>query len=157
MKTPIVFKKSLPSESQLLSDIAINAKGYWGYSQEQLDLWRKDLRIEASYITENHVRSIWRGNQTVGFFAIVKGDPDRLDHLWISPESIGKGYGKQAIDEIQKISRQLSIRQLTIISDPDAEGFYLHHGAIRIGEQESIPQNRMLPKLRLVTDSISEE
>lgn len=149
---PLVFKASLPSESETLSEIAILAKGHWGYAQELLDLWRKDLRIEASYIERHSVTSLWQGAQIIGFFAIVKGQANMLDHLWILPPYIGKGYGKQALDEIKTISRELLVSDLTIISDPNAEGFYLHHGAVRIGEHPSKPQNRMLPKLRLQID-----
>ncbi len=150
-KSP-VFKASLPSESESLSEIAILAKGHWGYAQELLDLWRKDLQVEASYIEKHSVFSLWLGSKIIGFFAIVKGQPNMLDHLWILPPYIGKGHGKQAIAEIKAICKKHLISDLTIISDPNAEGFYLHHGAVRIGEHPSKPQNRMLPKLHLQID-----
>ena len=44
----ITFKDAQPEHGELLSDIAIESKGYWGYSRHQLDIWRKDLRIESS-------------------------------------------------------------------------------------------------------------
>ncbi len=147
-----VFRASLPEESATLSDIAIRSKGHWGYPQEQLDLWREGLRIEPDYISKNTLRSLQIEERTIGFFAIVEGSPHMLDHLWILPEFIGFGYGKLALLEIKTICRQRSIPSLTIISDPDAESFYLHHGAVRIGEHPSIPQNRLLPKLRLDID-----
>jgi hypothetical protein len=37
--------------------------------------------------------------------------------------------------------------QATIVSDPNAEGFYLRMGAQRSGEVESTPRGRYLPKL----------
>lgn len=147
-----VFRPSLPAEANTLSEIAIRSKGHWGHPQELLDLWREGLRIEPAYISKNTLRSLQIGKQSIGFFAIAEGSPHMLDHLWILPEFIGFGYGKLALLEIKKICRERSIPSLTIISDPDAEGFYLHHGAIRIGEHPSIPQNRLLPKLRLDID-----
>jgi hypothetical protein len=70
-----------------------------------------------------------------------------LDHLWLLPNAIGKGIGNRAFKEIEKECLRLGIRKFSVVSDPNAEGFYLHQGAKRIGEVESIPQKRMLPKL----------
>jgi len=56
---------SLPSESEILSDIAIESKGHWGYSREQLEIWRKDLKIEEEYIQEHTVCSIWKDSEIV--------------------------------------------------------------------------------------------
>ena len=147
----IVFKKSLPFESKKLSHIAITSKGHWGHSQEQLDLWREGLTIKEDYIQRHTLRTIYVDNTPAGFFAIVAEEPPTLDHLWLLPEYIGKGIGAKAIAEIRRLAKQLGIESLRIISDPNAEGFYLHQGATKVGEFESIPQNRMLPVLQLPT------
>jgi N-acetylglutamate synthase-like GNAT family acetyltransferase len=139
---------SLPEESEILSDIALESKGHWGYSREQLEIWRKDLKIEEKYIQEHSVRTIWKDSKIVGFFAIIEGKENLLDHLWLHPEVIGTGLGSLAFREIIKEMERLEIEDFYIISDPDAEGFYLHQGAKKVGEVESIPQNRMLPKLQ---------
>lgn len=144
-----VFKRSLPEESEKLSAIAVRSKGHWGYSQELLESWRKDLSISSDYIVAHTNRSIWLDKQIIGFFSIVQSPTPLLDNLWLLPERIGQGIGKQAIREIISCARLLDIPALEIISDPYAEGFYLHHGAIRIGEHPSVPQDRMLPKLQL--------
>ncbi|WOO39518.1 GNAT family N-acetyltransferase [Rubellicoccus peritrichatus] len=146
----IDFRKAQLKEADLLSDIAIESKGYWGYPAELLNLWRKDLHIEKEYIEKNTVRTIWRNSEIVGFFAIKEEKEVILDHLWLLPKAIGQGIGSKAFREIEKECSLLEISSFVIVSDPDAEGFYLHQGAIKIGEVESIPQNRMLPKLRYV-------
>jgi len=38
---------------------------------------------------------------------------------------------------------------LLVESDPNAEGFYLHHGARRLGERRSVTTKRLLPLLWL--------
>jgi hypothetical protein len=143
----IAFTVTQPEEAEVLSDIAIESKGHWGYSKEQLDLWRKDLFITKEHIEEQTVRTIWMNSKRVGFFAIKRGKENLLNHLWLLPHAIGKGIGNLAFEEIKKECTILGIKEIVIISDPDAEGFYLHQGAKRVGEIESIPQNRMLPKL----------
>ncbi|PHO19494.1 hypothetical protein CPU12_00885 [Malaciobacter molluscorum LMG 25693] len=144
----IEFRDAITEQSQLLSDIAIESKGYWGYSREQLDIWRKDLRIEKEYIENNLIKIVYQNSNPVGFFSIKSGTLKKeLDHLWLLPEIIGKGVGNIVFDKIINECKRLNISKFTIVSDPDAEGFYLHKGAKRIGEVESISQKRMLPLL----------
>ena len=134
--------------TELLRDTLITSKGYWGYSQEQLEKWRSNLRFEEEYITRNTVKLILKDKEVIGFFAIVKGDSDELDHLWLLPKAIGKGYGNLIFGQILSECNTLGISNFYIISDPDAEGFYLKKGALKVGEVYSEPQKRMLPKLK---------
>lgn len=144
----ITFRSASIEESDILSDLAIKSKGHWGYSKQQLDNWRSDLRVGQNYIQEHIVRTIWSDSELVGFFAIKTGRVNALDHLWLLPEAIGKGIGVQAFKEVIKECEASGIDAFTIVSDPNAEGFYLKEGAKRIGEVESTPKNRLLPKLR---------
>lgn len=134
--------------TELLRDTLIKSKGYWGYSQKQLEEWRSNLRFEEEYITRNTVKLILKDNEVIGFFAIVKGDSDELDHLWLLPNAIGKGYGNLVFEQIISECNTLELSTFYIISDPDAEGFYLKKGAIKVGEEYSEAQKRMLPKLK---------
>ncbi|WP_039913705.1 GNAT family N-acetyltransferase [Cellvibrio mixtus] len=134
--------------TELLRDILIASKGYWGYSQEQLEIWKSNLRFEEKYITRNTVKLILQDEEIIGFFAIAKGDSDELDHLWLLPKAIGKGYGNLVFAQILSECNTLGIPSFYVISDPDAEGFYLKKGALKVGEVYSEPQKRMLPKLK---------
>ncbi len=144
----IEFPRAVPGQAEILSDLAIESKGYWGYSNARLETWRKDLRIEKEYIAAHLVRTIVVDGRLIGFFAIKRdASEDVLDHLWLSPEAIGRGIGGLTFRKIREDCAALGIVEIAIISDPNAEGFYLRQGAVRIGEVESVPQNRMLPKL----------
>ena len=134
--------------TELLRDTLIASKGYWGYSQEQLEKWKSNLRFEEEYITRNTVKLILKDKEVIGFFAIVKGDSDELDHFWLLPKAIGKGYGNLVFEQILSECNALEISNFYVISDPDAEGFYLKKGAVKVGEVYSEPQKRMLPKLK---------
>jgi len=134
--------------AELLRDTLITSKGYWGYSQEQLEQWRSNLKFEEEYFARNIVKLVMAESEVIGFFAIVKGDIDELDHLWLLPKAIGKGYGNLVFDEILLECKAQDITEFYIISDPDAEGFYLKKGALKVGEFYSEHQKRMLPKLK---------
>jgi N-acetylglutamate synthase-like GNAT family acetyltransferase len=136
--------------AELLRDTLIASKGYWGYSQEQLEQWRANLTFEAEYIARNTVKLVMAESDLIGFFAIVKGDIDELDHLWLLPKAIGKGYGNLVFEQVLAECKTLEITEFFIISDPDAEGFYLKKGALKVGEVYSEPQKRMLPKLKFL-------
>lgn len=145
----VKFPRATSDQAEALSKVAIESKAHWGYSNELIEVWRDIMKVEEAYITENMVRSIVADGETVGFFAIKRSDDeDILDHLWLLPKAIGRGIGKQAFEEIKKECRLLGIEEFVVISDPNAEGFYLRQGCERIGQVESKPQKRMLPKLR---------
>jgi N-acetylglutamate synthase-like GNAT family acetyltransferase len=135
------------NDAELLRDVLITSKGYWGYSQDQLEQWKSNLRFEVAYIARNTVKLIIKDNEVIGFFAIVKGDTNQLDHLWLVPKAIGKGYGNLVFEQIVAECDRLDISNFYITSDPNAEGFYLKKGALKVGEVYSEPQKRMLPKL----------
>jgi GNAT superfamily N-acetyltransferase len=132
-----------------LTAVRIQSKGYWGYSNETLASWGPAMQITPEYIRSNLVRNIYSEGLLVGFYAIQRGDEDVLDHLWLLPQVIGKGMGRAALSHAVHYAGQCGIKSLRIVSDADAEGFYLHLGAKRVGEIFSPLQNRMLPVLAL--------
>lgn len=153
----LTFIDAEAKDAALLRDLLITSKGYWGYSQEQLEKWRSNLTFKEEYIARNTVKLIVKENDVIGFFALVKGDSNELDHLWLLPNAIGKGYGNRAFDQILAECEALGISDFFIISDPDAEGFYLKKGALKVGEIYSEPQQRMLPKLKYKVSLATEQ
>lgn len=144
----LYFIDAEEKHADLLRDTLIASKGYWGYSHDQLEIWRSNLRFKESYIARNTVKLVLDESEVIGFFAIVKGDVDELDHFWLLPKAIGKGNGNLVFERIISECQALNILEFQIISDPDAEGFYLKKGAFKVGEVYSEPQKRMLPKLK---------
>ncbi|WP_045827123.1 GNAT family N-acetyltransferase [Teredinibacter turnerae] len=132
----------------LLRDTLISSKGYWGYTQGQLEQWRANLNFEDAYIARNIVKLVLDDTGVIGFFALIRGEVNELDHLWLLPRAIGKGYGNRVFEQILTEFVLLDITEFYLTSDPNAEGFYLKKGAFKVGEVYSEPQNRMLPRLK---------
>lgn len=143
------IRASHESDAGDLTAVRIQSKGHWGHSSETLASWGPAMQITPEYIRSNLVRSIYSEGQLVGFYAIQRGDEDVLDHLWLLPRAIGKGMGRAALSHAVQSAGQCGIKTLRIVSDADAEGFYLHLGAQKIGELFSPLQNKMLPVLLL--------
>ena len=74
----------------------------------------------------------------VGFYALERdGGRLRLEHFWLAPSLIGCGLGRQLFEHAVQAAQMLAAAELLIEADPNAEGFYLHMGAQRIGETVS--------------------
>ncbi|MDJ0568095.1 MAG: GNAT family N-acetyltransferase [Pleurocapsa sp. MO_192.B19] len=142
------IRKGQPSESELLSDLALRSKAYWGYSQEFIDACRKELTYSPEDIQSNHIFVAEIDNSIVGFYALAILSPIEieLEALFIEPVYIGQGYGRKLIDHAKTISHQLGRQVIIIQGDPNAASFYLAVGGKLIGETEStsIP-DRYLP------------
>jgi hypothetical protein len=145
----VEFRNSRETDAADLTVIRFKSKGHWSYSNEMLESWRPAMQITGDYIRTNLVRNIYSDGMLVGFYAITQGETDYLDHLWLLPQIIGKGVGREAMSHITASAKQRGIRSLRIVSDADAEGFYLKFGAKKISEFFSPIQNRILPVLEL--------
>ncbi|MFT5705923.1 MAG: hypothetical protein ACI9ES_000193 [Oceanospirillaceae bacterium] len=148
------FIEAQPSENILLRDILIESKGYWGYSREQLDIWRSSLKFESEYIASNTVKLITKDSKVIGFYALTRSDIDELDHLWLLPEAIGLGNGNTTFEQILRECASVGIGEFFITSDPDAVGFYLKKGAVLVEGIYSVPQKRMLPRLKYLLTAL---
>jgi GNAT superfamily N-acetyltransferase len=69
-----------------------------------------------------------------------------LTHLFVAPEAIGQGIGHALFDAAVRLAAAAGARRLSILSDPNAAGFYDKMGAMRHGEapSDAVPR-RMLP------------
>ena len=145
----ITIRAALPHQVTELSSIALKAKGYWGYSSEQLDLWRTEfLTVSAAYLKDNRVWVACVAQlQPVGFAAIEQhGEEAILEHLWVLPDYIGRGIGKRLFLHVAA-----TIPRFVFTSDPHADAFYYKLGAQKIGDYYSVLQKKMLTKFEYVS------
>ena len=145
--TGIVLRAARQAEAALLGEIALRAKGYWGYDQEFLEACRSELTFTAQDIQERHIVVAESAGTVIGFYSLDGHPPEgELGNMWLEPTAIGTGLGKQLWTHAVKTAQAAGFKQLSIEAEPKAEGFYLAMGAERIGETPSgsIP-GRFLP------------
>lgn len=132
----LVLSPAGPSDAPLLTEIIRQGKAHWGYPAEWLTLWRDELAINADQIEAWHVRTAAVEGRLVGFFALRKqGEDWWLEHLWLIAARIGKGFGGELFRHAVTVAAELGADRLRIEAAPNAEGFYLHMGAVREGER----------------------
>lgn len=141
--------KASPSDAPILSSIAKKSKKHWGYSDEQIEKWENEFLITSEEILNQIVFFLKTNNETIGFYSLWnKEGKYELEHLWLLPNFIGKGLGKKLFDHLINTAKRKKVNTFCIISDPNAESFYIKMGAIKIDEKESSIPGRMLPILQ---------
>lgn len=139
-------------DAEAVSQIAFAAKSFWNYPESWLKLWKDSLTITPEYIETNEVYLAESDEKILGFYALIlEGKKVRLDHLWISPENIGGGIGKNLVANAIEKAKSLGAAFMEIESDPNAEGFYQKQGAVKISEikSEIEGRTRILPIMRI--------
>ncbi|HZY44069.1 MAG TPA: GNAT family N-acetyltransferase [Anaerolineae bacterium] len=148
----IDLRRARSTEADQLTTIAIAAKRQWGYPDRWIDLWREQLTIAADYIAAHEVYAATIDQVIVGFYAVSdSGSISILDHLWVQPNSIGRGVGRRLLQHAIDQAKRSGAHSIEIESDPNAEGFYQHMGARRVSvkRHELEGQARELPVLRI--------
>ena len=148
----MIIRPAATDEAARLSDIAHDAKRHWGYPEHWIKHWQDDLTISPEFIATNQVFLAEKDDQILGFYAlIIRQDKAELDHMWVAPEHIGSGVGKELFIHAMQSAARRNVSEIEILSDPNAEGFYRKMGAHRIGEtaSEIDGQPRILPRLSI--------
>lgn len=119
-----------------------------GYSTALLQLWHNDLTITAAQIVRQptYVAVVREVPVAVGMLG-AHPDGIKLVHLWVRPDLIGSGVGRQLFTHLCQIARTGGFSQVYIEADPHAVGFYERMGAVQIGSVAT-PHGRSLPLLR---------
>ena len=135
-----------------MTQLALDAKRYWGYPEHWIKHWEADLTISPDFIRDNHVFVFESDGEIRGFYALcVTGEKAELEHMWVTPASIGTGIGKELFLDAMERAAALDVRGVEITADPNAAGFYTRMGARQIGEMDSPVdgQARKLPRLKI--------
>ena len=144
------IRKASTEDSESLTRIAHDAKRHWGYPEHWIRHWQADLTISSDYLSANQVFLAESGDQIIGFYALVMDrDKAELDHLWVTPDHIGTGVGKELFIHAMQQAARRNVTEVEISSDPNAAGFYKKMGAHQAGETISKidGQQRVLPRL----------
>ncbi len=153
-------RRACPTESEELSALAVSAKALWGYSAQQLALWSGDLRISRESIVAEPTFVAEEDARPVGVAQLdTKAVPWALECLWVHPSAVGRGVGTLLVRHLLALARANGQSALHIDSDPNAEAFYLHLGAQRVGElpapMEGQP-SRTRPQLTLSVENAAD-
>lgn len=157
----LVIRRVKPEEADLLTEISLQSKAYWNYPESFFRAWLPELTITYQYIKDNIVRAVQLGEHLVGYYSLVQLRHDLevagevlacgywLEHMFVLPHWIGRGYGTAMMDHLQAICRARGIDTLKVLADPNARPFYEKTGWRFLRDFPSTIPGRTTPMLQL--------
>ena len=148
----ISIVRTKPEFADTLTQITISAKRHWKYPEKWIQLWLPQLTITAEYVSENEVWAASDEGRIVGYYALRQVNRDCwLDNLWVLPGFMDRGIGRSLFEHALGRCRELDGSILKIEADPNAQGFYEHMGARKVGEHHTSVENqpRILPLMEI--------
>ena len=138
-------------EHATLTDLCIRAKAHWGYDDIFMAMCREEMTITPNDITPGNFQVAERDGVLTGVVSLAPCDDGiEIDLIYVDPDHMGMGVGRKLMGWAVNAARAMNADKLVIVADPHAEAFYLHLGAVRVGEYPSGSiSGRMLPKLIL--------
>lgn len=131
------------------------SKAYWGYSEEQIEMWSEVLTISKEYIATKSVYKLVVNNEIVGYYSFFHESEEtiELDNLFVWPDFIGKGFGQILMKDFLLRLENSGIKKVVLDAEPKAEKFYEKIGFVKVGEIQTSIKDRFLPKMELLLDS----
>lgn len=145
------IKKANSNSHKILTEITKKSKAFWGYSNEQIEIWSEFLTVSKEYIETNPVYNLVVEDQIIGYYSFFHESENtiKLDNLFVLPEFIGKGFGKILMNDFLNRLKDIDVQKVILNSEPNAEAFYKKFGFVKIGQIETSIKDRFLPIMEL--------
>jgi len=148
------IRRATTDDACALTELTMRSKANWRYDEDFLRDARADLEFQpGKFLPDFHVYVLEENCRMLDFCSLIPGEEGRMElhDLFVEPDCIGKGFGKQLWDHAVQVARSQGFRTLVLAADPNAEPFYVRQGAIRVGEKTSpVRPDRRLPVLEFV-------
>ena len=151
MELPTI-RKARPDEAESISQVAILSKAHWGYTDEQMAVFAEELTLTPEMIEPRRTQVLEIYAAVAGFYTLLAQDDGsqddgsiELEHLFILPTQLRKGFGKLLFDHATDAAKNLGFTRMVIQSDPNAEGFYAALGAKLVKYISSSIPGRKIP------------
>jgi ribosomal protein S18 acetylase RimI-like enzyme len=127
----IEIRRATSSDSERATELARRAKAHWGYPAEWLAAWETELAITAADIDQHRTFVASLEGEVVGICQLQEGERGAmLENVWVDPRCHGRGVGRTLVEHALSEAQGV----IAVVSDPNAEEFYVKLGARRVGE-----------------------
>jgi GNAT superfamily N-acetyltransferase len=125
----VQIRMAAPDEGERLREIAIAAKGHWGYDADRVREWAAVGDFSPAGLLKKNVYVAAIDGNAVGWAATIgRGDVWWLDDLWIEPKWMGKGIGSRLFRHVAAHGRRERAVRMEWEAEPNAVGFYERMG-----------------------------
>jgi GNAT superfamily N-acetyltransferase len=147
---PCRIRPARADEAEALTELSLRSKALWGYDAAFIARCRALMTVKTGNIESQPHYVAEVDGRIAGFYGFEpEAEGVGLDYLFVEPDVVGSGVGRALWEHAVATARRLGHGALIVVSDPNAEGFYLRMGARRIGTRPSaLEPGRQLPLLR---------
>jgi GNAT superfamily N-acetyltransferase len=145
------IRRALASEAAALTALAVRSKAHWGYDEAFMAGVMPELALSAERLEASTCFVAVLGETLAGYYvlALEDGEPTLCD-LWVDPPAMGQRVGAALVAHMRAEARARGWPVVRIVSDPNAEAFYLKVGARRVGSVASkVLVGRVLPVMEV--------
>ena len=126
------------SEIEEVNRLIVRSRSLWDYEKEYFQESISLIHINQEWLVRNIGFTIKNDSKILGFIGLQEKSGEHwLEHLWIDPQSINRGLGREAIEFVVGLLKIQKIPRIFIFPEPLAESFYLKVGAIYTGDKSS--------------------
>ena len=144
MVDSIRIRRAHLQEADRLREIAVAAKGHWGYDPGLVRAWADADFTDANLARrELHVAEV--DGRAVAWASIVdKGEVCWLEDLWVEPAWMRKGIGRRLFERAAERGRELGAKRLEWEAEPNAVEFYEAMGGRELRDSDETEWGRVL-------------
>lgn len=141
----ISYLNATIEDCNLLTETALTSKRHWGYSEELITIWIDQLTIIDLNFNKGELVKCFVDDQYIGFFELRDKSPYVcLEHFWLLPEFINKGYGTVITSEIKRRAKDKGYKYIEVYAEPNANLFYEKMGGICVKQILTSVPGRMM-------------
>lgn len=144
-----MIRDARPSDLEALRRIFRRASLANIDDRDQLLAHPEVLELSDLGVREGRVRlATADGGRVVGFATVlVVGHAGEIEDLFVDPDWMGRGVGRELVGDIAARARQQGLRRLEVTANPHARGFYEKLGFVF--DQEVPTRFSPAPKMHL--------
>ena len=137
-----------PSDIEILRDISIRSKAWWGYEDHLMEQFAASSILPSELSEGCKVVKVCLDGKIIGWYRYFPQEEFvELTDFWLSPEYIGKGFGGKMFKDLKDEVAQDGFNSIAFDADPNAAPFYEHMGCRMIGQTLS-EWNRFIPRMK---------
>jgi GNAT superfamily N-acetyltransferase len=149
----VFVRPARADEGARLKEIAIAAKGFWGYEPDKVRAWADQGDFTPERLQELIVFVAESGGGVVGWASLIpKDEVGWLEDLWIDPAWMGKGVGSLLFRHAAEHAKGVGAGRMEWEADPNAIGFYEKMGGTYVRESDQTEWGRHLSVMGVELD-----
>lgn len=133
-RVSVATRAPRPDEGERLREITVAAKGFWGYSREQVEEWAAAIDLSPTRLRRSEAVVAEVGGRVIGWAEVLRPNDgvSLLEHLWVEPGSMRTGVGSLLFQRAAERARALGAAVMEWEAEPNALGFYARMGGRRV-------------------------